>query len=71
MAVASGKGKTRQLYTIQFWKDVVSYAVNHSNRAAVSKFNIEPKHVSEWRSVAEKFNTEKVNRNWLDDGEID
>ena len=39
----------------------MSYAVNHSNRAAASKFNIEPKRVREWRSVAEKFNTVKVN----------
>ena len=66
MAEASGKGKKRQSYTIQFKKDVVSYAVNHSNRAAASKFNIEPKRVREWRSVAEKFNTVKVNRKRLD-----
>ena len=33
---------------------------------AASKFNIEPKRVGEWRSVAEKFNTVKVNRKWLD-----
>ena len=70
MAEASGKGKKRQSYTIQFKKDVVSYAVNHSNRAAASKFNIEPKRVREWRSLAEKFNTVKVkvNRKRLDDG---
>ena len=68
MAEASGKGKKRQSYTIQFKKDVVSYAVNHSNRAAASKFNIEPKRVREWRSVAEKFNTVKVNRKRLDGG---
>ena len=68
MAEASGKGKTRQSYTIQFKNDVVSYAVNHSNRAAASKFNIEPKRVREWRSVAEKFNTVKVNRKRLDGG---
>ena len=43
IAEASGKGKTRQSYTIQFLKDVVSYAVNHSNRATASKFNIEAK----------------------------
>ena len=66
MAETSGKGKKRQSYTIQFKKDVVSYAVNHSNRAAASKFNIEPKRVREWRSVAEKFNTVKVNRKRLD-----
>ena len=35
---------------------------------AASKFNIEPKRVGEWRSVAEKFNTVKVNRKWLDGG---
>ena len=35
------------------------YAVNHSNRAAASKFNIEPKCGREQRSVAEKFNTVK------------
>ena len=68
MAEASGKGKTRQSYSIQFRKDVVSYAVNHSNRTAASKFNIEPKRVREWRSVAEKFNTVKVNRKRLDGG---
>ena len=28
MAEVSGKGKTRQSYTIQFKKDVVLYAVN-------------------------------------------
>ena len=60
MAEASGSGKTGQSYTNQFKKDVVSYAVNHSNRAAASKFNIEPKGVREWRSVAGKFNTAKV-----------
>ena len=60
MAEASGKGKTRQSYTIQFKNDVVSYAVNHSNRAAASKFNIEPKRGREQRSVAEKFNTVKA-----------
>ena len=62
MTEASGKGKTRQSYTIQFKKDVVLYAVNHSNQAAASKFNIEPKRVREWRNVAENFNTVKVNR---------
>ena len=62
MAEVSGKGKTRQSNTIQIKKDVVSYAVNHSNWAAASKFNIEPKCVREWRSAAEKFNTVKVNR---------
>ena len=46
----------------------MSHAVNHSNRAAASKFNIEPKRVREWRSVAEKFNTVKVNRKRLDGG---
>ena len=66
MAEASGKEKTRQSYTIQFKNDVVSYAVNHSNRAAAWKFNIEP--VREWRSVAEKFKTAKVNRKRLDGG---
>ena len=68
MAEVSGKGKTRQSNTIQIKKDVVSYAVNHSNWAAASKFNIEPKRVREWRSVAEKFNTVKVNRKRLDGG---
>ena len=43
MAEASGKGKTRQSY-----KDAAFYAVNHSNQAAASKFNIEPKRVREW-----------------------
>ena len=46
----------------------MSYAVNHGNRAAASKFNIFPKRVKEWRSVAEKFNTVKVNRKRLDGG---
>ena len=46
------KSKT---YIIQFKKDVVSYAINHSNRAAASKFNIEPKGVREWNSVAKKL----------------
>ena len=68
MAEASGKGKTRQSYAIQFKKDVVSYAVNHSNRTAASKFNVEPKRVREWKSVAEKFNTVKVNRKRLHGG---
>ena len=68
MAEASEKEKTRQSYTIQFKKDIVSYAVNHGNRAAASKFNIEPKRVREWRSVAEKFNTVRVNRKRLDGG---
>ena len=68
MVKASEKGKTRQSYTIQFKKDVVLYAVNHSNRAADSKFNIEPKRVREWRSVAEKFNTVKVTSKRLDVG---
>ena len=66
MADASGKGKTGQSYTIQFKKDFVSYAVNHSNRAAASKFNTEPKCVREWRSAVETFNTVKVNRKRLD-----
>ena len=68
MAEASENGKTRQLYTIQFKKDILSCAVNHSNRAAASKFNIEPKCVREWRSVAEKFNIVKVNRKRLNGG---
>ena len=68
MAEASGKGKTRQSYRIQFKKDVVSYAANNSNQAAVLKFNIKPKRVREWRSVAEKSNTVKVNRKRLDGG---
>ena len=46
----------------------MSCPVNHSNRAAASKFNIEPKRVREWRSLAEKFNTVKVNRKRLDGG---
>ena len=45
------------------------YGINHSNRAAASKFNIEPKCVREWRSIAEKFNTVEVNRKRLDGGE--
>ena len=53
MAEASGKGKARHI--IQCKKDVVSYAINHSNRAAASKFNIEPKGVREWNSVAKKL----------------
>ena len=44
------------------------HAVNHSNRAAASKFNIEPKRVREWTSVAERFNTVKVNRKQWDGG---
>ena len=68
MAEISGKEKTRQSYTIQFEKDVVRYAVNYRNRAAASKLNIEPKLVREWRNVAEKFNTVKVNRKRLDFG---
>ena len=47
MAEASGKRKTRQSYAIQFKNDVVSYAVNYSNQAGASKFNIEPKRVRE------------------------
>ena len=66
MADALGKGKTGQSYTIQSKKDFVSYAVNHSNRAATSKFNTEPKRVREWRSAVETFNTVKVNRKRLD-----
>ena len=46
----------------------MSYADDHNSRAAASRFNIEPKHVSEWRSVAKKFNTVKVNRKRLDGG---
>ena len=46
----------------------MSYAVNHSNRAAASKFDIERKRVRESRNVAEKFNTVKVNRKRLDGG---
>ena len=68
MAEASEKEKTRQSCTIEFKKDIVWYAVNHGNRAAASKFNIEPKRVREWRSVAEKFNTVKVNRKRLAGG---
>ena len=47
VAEASGKGKTRQSYAIQFKNDVVSYEVNYSNQAAASEFNIEPKRVRE------------------------
>ena len=46
----------------------MSYAVNLSNQAAAPKFNIELKRVREWRRVAEKFNTVKVNRKGLDGG---
>ena len=46
----------------------MSYAVDHNSRAAASRFNIEPKHVREWRNVAKKFNTVKVNRRRLDGG---
>ena len=46
----------------------MSYAVNLSNQAAAPKFNVELKCVREWRSVAEKFNTVKVNRKGLDGG---
>ena len=68
MTEASGKGRTRQSYRIQFEKNVVLYAVNHRNRATASIFNIEPKRGREWRSVAEKFNIVKVNRKRLDRG---
>ena len=44
----------------------MSYAVHHRNRVAASKFNIEPKRIREWRSVAEKFSIVKVNRKRLD-----
>ena len=67
MAEASVKGKTRQSYRIQFKKDVLSSAANNSNQAAVSKFNIKPKHIREWGSVAES-NKVKVNRKRLDGG---
>ena len=46
----------------------MSYAVNRSNRAATSKFFIEPKRVREWRTVAKRFNTVKVNRKPLNSG---
>ena len=46
----------------------MSYVVNHSNWAAASKFNIEPKCAREWASVAEKFNTVKVNKKQLGGG---
>ena len=68
MTEASVKEKTRQSYTIQFKKDVVSHVVNHNNWAAASKFNIELECVREWRSVAEKFNAVKVSRKHLDGG---
>ena len=44
------------------------HAVDHSNQAAASKLNIEPKRVREWRSVAERFDTVKFNRKRLDGG---
>ena len=46
----------------------MSYPVNHSNRAATSKFDIKPKRLREWRCVAEKFNKVKFNRKRLDGG---
>ena len=54
MAEASGKGKTRQSSTIQFKKDVVLHAFNHSNRAVASKFNIEPKGVKRMEKCSTK-----------------
>ena len=54
MAEASGKGKTRQSSTIQFKKDVVLHAFNHSNRAVASKFNIEPKGVKRMEKCSRK-----------------
>ena len=47
----------------------MSYTVNHSNRAAASKFNIEPKRIGEWRSVAENYIKVKVKRKRLGSGE--
>ena len=46
----------------------MSCAVIHSNLAAASKFNIQPKRVREWRSVVEKFNTVTVKRKLFNGG---
>ena len=63
---------------MQFKKEVVSFTVSTSNRAAATRFGIEPKRVREWRNIIDKIETIKSNKERLEgsgrkcnDGELE
>ena len=59
--LAYSKGKKERSYSIEFKIQVVVYAVANSNRSAASHFDVEPKHVREWKKDFEKIKSTKPN----------
>ena len=65
--LASSKGKKRRSYTMDFKRQVCEYAETNSNRAAASRFDVEPKRVREWKKDLEKIKSTKSNRQLLNE----
>ena len=63
--LASSRGKTKCSYSMEFKKPVVVYVEANSNRSAASHFDVEPKHVREWKKNFEKTRSTKPNRQRL------
>ena len=45
----SHKGEKRRNYTMEFKREAICYAENHSNRKAADKFKVAVKRIREWR----------------------
>ena len=43
--LSSHKGRKIRSFTMQFKQEVVEFALEHSNRSAAQRFNVEPKRV--------------------------
>ena len=66
--LASSKGKKKRSYSMEFKKQVVTYAEGNSNRSAASHFGLEPKRVKEWKKDIEKIKSTKANRQRVEGG---
>ena len=59
----SERGTPRASYTAGFKLRVVSYAVDHGNRAAGKKFSVDERCFRKWQAQREKLtNTQKMKR---------
>lgn len=64
----SHKGQKRNTYSMEFKKQVITFAEINSNRSAALKFKIEVKRVREWRQNKEKIVVMKDKRQRLEGG---
>ena len=59
--LAYSKGKKERSYSMEFKKQVAVYAEAKSKRSAAFHFDVEPKHVREWKKDFEKIKSTKPN----------